>query len=66
MQINDANNKLTTYPTDNFEAYVPTPMSSSQQYIASEFSSTVPPNNPSSFVNENTIPVTHVQQPGIF
>lgn len=42
-------------------------MSSSQQYIASEFSNIVPPNNPPSFVNDNTItPVTHVQQAGIF
>lgn len=66
MQINDRNNKLTTYPADNFEAYVPTPMSSSQQYIVSEFSNIIPPNNPPSFVNDNTIPVAHVQQTGIF
>lgn len=66
MQISAQNDKLTTYPTDNFEAYVPTPMSSSQQYIASEFSNIVLPNNTPSLVNENTIPMTHVQQAGIF
>jgi len=58
-------NKITPFSVDNFEAYVPTPMSSSQQYnMTSEFSNMVPSNNSSSLVNENTIPIVEVQQTG--
>jgi len=64
--MGNQNNKITTFSEDNFEAYVPTPMASSQQYnITSEFSNMVPSNNLSSIVNENIIPITQVQQTGI-
>lgn len=55
--------KSSTYSSNSYEAYVPTPMSSSQQFITSEFSNNmVPPTNSSSLINENTIPVSHVPQ----
>lgn len=64
LQIND-HNKSSTYSASSYEAYVPTPMSSSQQqFITSEFSNMVPPTDSSSLINENTIPVTHVPQMG--
>jgi len=63
LQMND-HNKSSTYSTSSYEAYVPTPMSSSQQFITSEFSNMVPPTDSSSLINENTIPVTHVPQTG--
>lgn len=54
--------KSSTFSTSSYEAYVPTPMSSSQQYITSEFSNNMaPPINSSSLTNENAIPVAHVQ-----
>ncbi|XP_025412490.1 uncharacterized protein LOC112684960 isoform X2 [Sipha flava] len=57
------NDKSTAYSTNSYEAYVPTPMSSSQQYITSEFSNIVSPNNSSSqIINENTMPVNLVGQ----
>jgi len=60
-------NKSSTYPTSSYEAYVPTPMSSSQQFITPEFSNNmIPPTNSSSLINENTIPVSHVPQSGNF
>jgi hypothetical protein len=60
------NDKSTAYSTNSYEAYVPTPMSSSQQYITSEFSNIVSPNNSSSqIINENTMPVNLVGQTGI-
>uniref|UniRef100_A0A2H8TWT7 Regulation of nuclear pre-mRNA domain-containing protein 2 n=2 Tax=Melanaphis sacchari TaxID=742174 RepID=A0A2H8TWT7_9HEMI len=62
---NDMSNhdKSSTYSTSNYEAYVPTPMLSSQQFITSEFSNNmVPPTNSSSLINENTLPVSHVPQ----
>lgn len=40
-------------------------MSSSQQYMSSEFSDMVQPNISSALVSENTLSVTHVQQTGI-
>lgn len=56
-------NKSSTYSTSSYEAYVPTPMSSSQQFITTEFSNNmIPPTNSSSLINENTIPVSHVPQ----
>lgn len=59
--------KSSTYSSNSYEAYVPTPMSSSQQFITSEFSNNmVPPTNSSSLINENTIPVSHVPQIGNF
>lgn len=59
-------NKTSAYPTNSYETYTPTPMSSSQQYITSEFSNTVSPTNSSSLImNENTMPVDHVEQTGI-
>lgn len=61
--MDSQNNKSTTYSTNSYEAYVPTPMPSSQQYTTPEFSNSLPSNS-SSLVNEN--PVTHVQQTGIF
>jgi len=58
-------NKSSTYSTSSYEAYVPTPMSSSQQFITTEFSNNMmPPTNSSSLINENTIPVSHVPQTG--
>jgi len=58
-------NKSSTFSTSSYEAYVPTPMSSSQQFITTEFSNNViPPTNSSSLINENTIPVSHVPQTG--
>lgn len=57
-------NKSTSYSTNSYEAYIPTPMPSSQQYITPEFSNILSSNS-SSLVNENPIPVTHIQQPGI-
>lgn len=65
MQLNNQNNKSTSYPSNSYEAYVPTPMSSSQQYISSEFPDMVQPNISSALVSENTLSVTHVQQTGI-
>lgn len=61
----NTNNKSTAYSTNSYEAYVPTPMSSSQQYITSEFSNIVPPTNSSLIMNENTLPVNLVGQIGI-
>lgn len=62
--MDNQNNKVTTFSADNFEAYVPTPMSSSQQYnLTSEFSNIITSNNSLSLVNENTMPIT--QQTGI-
>lgn len=65
-QEDNVKNKSTTYSTDNYEAYVPTPMSSSLPYLSSEFSNVLPINtiNSSTLVNENTVPVTHVQPTG--
>jgi len=59
--------KSSTYSSNTYEAYIPTPMSSSQQFITPEFSNNmVPPTNSSSLINENTIPVSHVPQTGNF
>lgn len=64
LQMNN-HNKSSTFSTSSYEAYVPTPMSSSQQFITTEFSNNViPPTNSSSLINENTIPVSHVPQTG--
>ncbi|XP_026821927.1 regulation of nuclear pre-mRNA domain-containing protein 2 isoform X3 [Rhopalosiphum maidis] len=55
--------KSSTYSTSSYEAYVPTPMPSSQQFLTSEFSNNmIPPTNSSSLINENTIPVSLVPQ----
>lgn len=61
----DNQNKSTSYSSNNYDAYVPTPMPSSQQYITTEFSNIISSNS-SSLVNENPIPVTHIQQTGMF
>jgi len=63
--MND-HNKSSTYSTSSYEAYVPTPMPSSQQFMTSEFSNMAPPINSSSLMNENTIPVTQVPQTSNF
>lgn len=63
MQINNLNSKSTTYSTDSY-AYVPTPMSSSQQYTNSEFSNVAPCNSSSILVSENTTPVALIQETG--
>lgn len=60
----DSQNKSTLYTANNYEAYVPTSMSSSQQYITTNFSNILSSNS-SSLVSENPIPVTHIQQTGI-
>lgn len=60
----DSLNKSTAYSANNYEAYVPTPLPSSQQYVTTEFSNILSSNS-SSLVNENPIPVTHIQQTGI-
>lgn len=60
----DNQNKSTSYSANSYEAYVPTSMSSSQQYITTEFSNILSSNS-STLVNENPIPVTHIQQTGI-
>jgi len=58
-------NKSSTYSTSSYEAYVPTPMPASQQFITTEFpNNMIPPTNSSSLINENTIPVSHVPQTG--
>lgn len=66
LQISN-HDKSSTYSTSSYEAYVPTPMPSSQQFLNSEFSNNmIPPTNSSSLINENTIPVSHVPQTGNF
>lgn len=65
LQIINLNDKSITYPTDSYEVYVPTPMSSSQQYINPEVSNVVPPIDSTSHLNENIIPVPHMLQTGI-
>ncbi|XP_029348655.1 regulation of nuclear pre-mRNA domain-containing protein 2-like isoform X2 [Acyrthosiphon pisum] len=56
-------NKSSVYSTSSYEVSVPTPMSSSQQLIISEFSNNmVPPTNTTSLINEKTKPVFHVPQ----
>lgn len=64
--MNNLSNKSTTYSTNSYEAYVPTPVSSSQHYLNSEFLNIVPSSNSSILVSENTAPVTLVQQTGNF
>lgn len=64
LQMNN-HNKSSTYSTSSYESYIPTPMSSSQQFLSTEFSNNmIHPTNSSSLINENTIPVSHVPQTG--
>lgn len=65
LQIINLNDKSITYPTDGYEVYEPTPMSSSQLYITPEVANVVPPIDPSSHINENIIPVPHILQTGV-
>lgn len=62
--MNNHNNSI-TYSTNNYKADVPTPISSNQQYIASKISK-FSSSDSSSLVNEDSVPMAHIQPTGIF
>jgi len=64
--MDNLSNKNATYSANSYEAYVPTPMSSSQQYSNSEFLNMVAPSSSTILVSESTVSATRIQQTGNF
>lgn len=64
--MDNLSNKNSTYSLNSYEAYVPTPMSSSQQYSNSEFLNMASSSSSTILVSENTVPVARIQQTGNF